>query len=125
MKLTKRKDYTGSIRTVWNDAKTVRIGLIGTVRDFLDAGLFDRCDAPDDRWAFIPALEDGQPGEAQFYYTREAALAAIAALNIPATLGGILTLNFLLGRLEAHRAQVHRAAAADAGPGRNAAGHGR
>ena len=61
MKLTKRKDYTGSIRTVWNDAKTVRIGLIGTVRDFLDAGLFDRCDAPDDRWAFIPALEDGQP----------------------------------------------------------------
>ena len=76
MKLTKRKDYTGSIRAAWNDAKTVRIGLIGTVRDFLDAGLFEHCDVPDDRWAFIPALEDGQPGEAEFYHTREAALAA-------------------------------------------------
>lgn len=76
MKLTKRKDYNGSIRTAWNDAKTDCIGLIGTVRGFLDAGLFEHCDVPDDRWAFIPRLEDGLPGEAKFYHTREAALAA-------------------------------------------------
>ena len=38
MKLTKRKDYTGSIRAAWNDAKTVRIGLIGTVMHRTTAG---------------------------------------------------------------------------------------
>lgn len=76
MKLTKRKDYTGSIRTVWNDDKTIRLGILGTVRGLLDAGIFDSCDAPEDRWAFIPFCEDGQPGEAQFYYTRDDVLNA-------------------------------------------------
>lgn len=76
MILTRRKNYTGSLRTVWNDEKTVCLGILGTVQGLLDTGIFDRCNAPGDRWAFIPCREGGQPGEAQFYHTREDVLTA-------------------------------------------------
>ena len=38
MKLTKHRGYAGSIRTVWNDDRTARFGMVGTVQDFLEAG---------------------------------------------------------------------------------------
>lgn len=76
MKLTKRKDCTGSIRTVWNDDKSIRLGMLGTVQGFLDAGVFKSCDAPGSYWAFISMREDGGPGVVQFYRTRDDVLTA-------------------------------------------------
>lgn len=76
MKLTKRKDYTGSIRTVWNDDKTARFGMVGTVRDFLDVGILDYCFANDGDWVYIQCMGSGQPQNLYFFPTREEALAA-------------------------------------------------
>lgn len=53
MKLTKKRGYEGSVRMVWNDDKTKRVGIIGQVGDLLDEGLFDKCDACRTDWAFI------------------------------------------------------------------------
>ena len=69
MKLTKHRGYTGTIRTVWNDDKTARFGMLGNVRDFLDAGILDYCDAPLGYWVYIPCLEGGQPGKLEFHPT--------------------------------------------------------
>lgn len=72
MRLTKKSNYTGSIRKVWSDNKKVCFGIVGTVGDFLHEGIFEYCDYSPETWAFIPT-----PGTKQNVYfeaTREAAL---------------------------------------------------
>ena len=53
MILTKKKDYAGTIRKVWDDDKTRVLGLLGTVGDLLDEGVLAECDANRDWWAGI------------------------------------------------------------------------
>lgn len=53
MVLTKKKNYSGTIRKVWNDDKTKVLGLIGTVGDLLGEGVFESCDVDRDWWAGI------------------------------------------------------------------------
>jgi len=76
MKFTKKRDYNGSVRKVWSDDKEVCFGVVGTVDDLLQEGIFEYADYSPETWAFIPA-----PGVLQkpwFGKTREAAL-----VNLP------------------------------------------
>lgn len=62
MKLTKKRGDTGTIRKVWNNEKTECYGLVGTIGDLLNEGIFDYCDASTSTWAYIPRrLADGDP----------------------------------------------------------------
>lgn len=72
MKLTKKRDYSGSICKVWSNDKKVCFGLVGTVGDFLQQKILTYCDYSPETWAFIPA-----PGTMQkvwFGKMRETAL---------------------------------------------------
>lgn len=71
MRLTKKSNYTGSIRKVWSDNKKVCFGIVGTVGDFLQEGIFEYCDYSPETWAFIPT-EVKQ--KLQFGKTRESVL---------------------------------------------------
>ena len=71
MKLTKRRDYTGSIRKVWSDNKEECFGVVGTVGDFLQEGIFEYCDYSPETWAFIPVQATQK---VWFGATRDAAL---------------------------------------------------
>lgn len=53
MKLMKRKDLECTIRTVWNDEKTMPIGLIGTAYDLKRYNIFSLYDG-ENLWCFIP-----------------------------------------------------------------------
>jgi len=55
MKFTKKRDYNGSIRKVWDDNKTVCFGIIGTVSDLLKIGILEYANCSHETWAFIPA----------------------------------------------------------------------
>lgn len=70
MKLTKKRDYTGAIRKVWNDAKSKCYGVIGTVDELLETGILDFCDAPAGTWCFIPVDAE----KAYFADTRDGVL---------------------------------------------------
>lgn len=74
MLFTKKKGITNSIRTVKNDDKSKILGLVGTVEDFLQAGVMTKCSAPKTYWCFIP---EADTLNAQFGTTREAACAGI------------------------------------------------
>lgn len=58
MILTKKKNYTGTIRKVWDDDKTRVLGLLGTVADLLSEGVFDECDVNPEWWAGIHNDDD-------------------------------------------------------------------
>lgn len=53
--------------------------MVGTVQDFLEAGILDYCDAPGVYWIYIPCLEGGQPGTLEFHQDQDGALAAARA----------------------------------------------
>lgn len=67
MKITRKKNDTSTIRTIWNDDKTKTLGVVGTIGDLMSAKILTYCDWPDDRWVFIPYLK----GEAKFGKTRD------------------------------------------------------
>lgn len=69
MKFTKKRNYSGTIRKVWNDDKTECYGLVGTVDELLKEGILDYCNAPINAWAFLPF--DGMKYVARFADTRD------------------------------------------------------
>lgn len=54
MKFTKKKDYNGSVRKVFNDDKSTCYGIVGTVGDLLNLGILDYASCERDTWMFIP-----------------------------------------------------------------------
>lgn len=72
MKFTKKRDYSSTIRKVWNDEKTECYGLIGTVGDLLEEKILDYCNAPANTWAFLPF--DGMKYTVCFADTKDGAL---------------------------------------------------
>lgn len=72
MKMTRKSGYNGSLRKVWNDEKTKCYGVVGTVGDFLAAGILRATDAPSNVWAFI--YNPNTDGRAVFADTKEAVL---------------------------------------------------
>jgi len=77
MKFTKKRGDESTIRKVWSDDKEVCFGVVGTVGDLLEAGIFNYCDHRADVWAFLP--DTGIMQRAWFGDTREAALENIKA----------------------------------------------
>lgn len=59
MRFTKKRDYTGTVRKVWNDGKTECYGVVGTVEDMLKESILEYCDAPTGTWAFFPKIMRG------------------------------------------------------------------
>jgi len=72
MRFTRKRDYAGTIRKVWNDNKTECYGLVGTVEDMLRENILEYCDAPAGTWVFFPKNNAGQ--KAVFADTRDGAL---------------------------------------------------
>jgi hypothetical protein len=72
MKFTKKRDYDGTIRKVWDNDKTKCYGVVGTVKDLLREQILDYCDAPDGTWCFIPLGTAGRG--ARFADTRDGTL---------------------------------------------------
>ncbi len=72
MRFTKKRDYTGTVRKVWNDGKTECYGVVGTVEDMLKEGILEYCDAPVGTWAFLPKNNAGR--KAVFADTKDGAL---------------------------------------------------
>lgn len=75
MRLTKKRDYDGSIRKVWSDDKEVCFGIVGTVGDLLHEGVLEYADYPVESWAYIPA--PGVIQKPRFGKNREEALAGL------------------------------------------------
>lgn len=75
MKLTKKHDYNGTIRKVWNDDKSTCVGVIGTVGELIDIGVLEFADYDRNGWFFIPAPNTNQ--NFKFGKTREDILAKI------------------------------------------------
>lgn len=71
MKYTKKKDYDGTIRKVWNDDKSELLGVVGKVGDLLAEGILDECDTSNDKWMCIPRINWNNAG---FGDTREEAI---------------------------------------------------
>ena len=71
MKLRRRADYNGTIRTVRTD-DGAPLAILGIVGDLIDEKAFLCCDAPRDWWAVIHL-----DGTADFYETRELAIDAL------------------------------------------------
>ncbi len=72
MKFTKKRDYVGTIRKVWNDGKTECYGIVGTVEDMLKEDILEYCDAPVGTWFFFP--KNSLCHKAVFADTRDGAL---------------------------------------------------
>lgn len=71
MILKRRKDYTGTVRSVRTD-DGARLAIIGTVGDLLDEEVFDMCDGRRDLWAVVH-----MDATADFYTSRDAAIDAL------------------------------------------------
>ena len=71
MKLRRRADYNGTIRSVRTDDGEP-IAVLGTVGDMIDEKCFAFCDARRDLWAVVY-----MNGKAEFYATREQAIDAL------------------------------------------------
>lgn len=69
MRYTKKKNYQGTIRKVWDDNKEICYGVVGTVGDMLTEGILDYCDGSPGTWMFIPA--PGTSYKTRFGRTRE------------------------------------------------------
>ena len=72
MKFLKRKGDETTIRTVWNDDKTILYGVVGMVEDMLKVGLLEYCGYPKTVWCFLANPETGLSD--QFAPTREEAV---------------------------------------------------
>ena len=72
MKFLKRKGDETTIRTVWNDDKTILYGVVGMVEDMLKVGLLEYCGYPKKVWCFLANPETGLSD--QFAPTREEAV---------------------------------------------------
>lgn len=70
MKFMKRSNDESGIRTVWSDDKKVCFGVMGTVGDLLNEGIFEYTDYFPKTWAFVPA--PGVRKKPWFGATREA-----------------------------------------------------
>ena len=60
MKYTTRKGYTGTIRKVWNDDKTVVLGVVGEIGDLIKEGIIEsrgRHQYSFDTWMCIPVAD--------------------------------------------------------------------
>lgn len=55
MKLTKKKGDDSTLRKIWNDDKTEVIGVVGTFKDLLVAGIIEKVTEYSlDTWCCIP-----------------------------------------------------------------------
>ncbi len=75
MKLTKRRDYSGSIRMVWSDDKKICFGIVGTIGDLLDAEILEYANYSRETWMFIPNPDVNL--NIRVGTTKEAALASL------------------------------------------------
>lgn len=66
------KCYQGTVRKVWNDDRTVCLGVVGTVGDLLREGIFEFCAWSPDTWSFVSAFDPYQG--VRFGRTRESVL---------------------------------------------------
>lgn len=56
MKLTKKKNDDSTLRRIWNDEKTEILGVVGTFKDLLAAGIVEKVTQYSfDTWCCIPA----------------------------------------------------------------------
>lgn len=57
MRFTKKKDYQGTVRNVWNDDKTELLGTVGTFEDFMKLRIIEKfTNYSGDTWICIPVL---------------------------------------------------------------------
>ena len=75
MKYTKKKNYTGTIRTVHSDDRSETLGVIGTVKDMMCANIFAQCDAPGNFWCFLDIS-----GKGRFFRTKSALMQMLEEL---------------------------------------------
>lgn len=57
MKLTKKKDYEGTIRKVWTDDKSCVLGIVGRIDELLEVRALEFFEGPHDprsTWMCIP-----------------------------------------------------------------------
>lgn len=71
MKFAKKKGYEGTVRSVWNDEKTHRLGIVGTIKDLMEIKILSWCDYDKDLYCFI---SDSYGNDAFFGKTREEAI---------------------------------------------------
>lgn len=76
MKLTKKVGSTNTIRKVWNDGKTVVLGVVGTVGDLLTEKLLKYADYDRDAWCYL-----SMDGKGYFEGTREDALSHVKEIR--------------------------------------------
>ena len=78
IRLTKKAGYTDTtLRTVYNEDKSERFGVVGTVEDLIKVKIFTYCDYNHSSWCFIP-LDNPESG--YFGETRDEALKGIKAV---------------------------------------------
>lgn len=53
MKLTKKRNYNGTVREVWNDDKTKYYGVVGTAIDLIKERILTYTDYSPETWFFI------------------------------------------------------------------------
>ena len=66
MKVLRRKNDMGTIRTIKNDNKTKTYGIMGTVEDMITMNIIIHCDTPHDWWTFIDMT-----GKATFFQDKD------------------------------------------------------
>lgn len=80
MKFEKRSGYEETtLRRVWSDDYEVNFGVVGTVKDMIDANVLDWCEMSHDLWLYLPAL--GIIKKSHFGKTREEALEEIEYIS--------------------------------------------
>lgn len=56
MRFTKKRGYEGTVRKVWNDAKTETLGIVGTFEDLMKLGIIESVTNYSlDTWICMPA----------------------------------------------------------------------